>query len=301
MTKGYLVYCAIQGTQLALLAMATDSLGGHSGRMGVSSVLFAATAGYGYALLAGRAGINPWLCVFLVTCISAFIGIVVGWLFLHLKEKDFLLATIAAQVGFVQLANNTELLGASLGLGNIPAPLFGRMTADPALNAAWLLLLAGVLFGAILSFVLNAKSRYSRAIHWIRDDAVSARAFGLSIEKWRLFLFLPHAAMSATVGISMVVVQGYVSPASFELWLSIQVLTVVYLSGTGGHPLSMFAGGAILVIISELLRSFGRFPDLVGPAQQITTNAILIGILVMRRRGLAGPILEIGPSATRLE
>jgi len=75
----------------------------------------------------------------------------------------------------------------------------------------------------------------------------------------------------------------------------------VELSRTGGNPWAMFAGAGVLVVLNESSRSLGSMPELVGPIQQITLNVVLIVVLLMRRRGIAGPVIEFGPSANRLE
>jgi branched-chain amino acid transport system permease protein len=153
----------------------------------------------------------------------------------------------------------------------------------------------------ILVRLLGEDSQLGRLVHWIRDDELSAIAFGLPVDRLQIVLFVFLALFSGLAGVGIVASQGYVSPRSFDLWLSLTVLTVVYLSGTGGNPLAMFAGAMTVVVLNELMRSFGSMPELVGPIQQIALNVILIAVLLVRRRGIAGPVIEFGPSANRLE
>lgn len=120
-------------------------------------------------------------------------------------------------------------------------------------------------------------------------------------QNWLIVLFVSQSIMAGVAGMSVVMLQGYVSPESFDLWLSLSVLTVVYLSGTGGQPIFIYLGAGLLVAAGEFVRSFGQFPELVGPAQRIVVSLILIAILSFQRRGLAGPVVELGPSAVRSE
>jgi len=298
---GYLAFNLIVVLQLVLLAQSTDLVGGHGGRMGVASVLFAAVGGYVFALSAATFRISPWLSVFLallVTCVSA---MAVGWLFLRLRENEFLLATLAAQMGFLELVNNVSILGGPLGIRNIPSPALGAILHDTALDAIWVLGPAVLISSVSLLRLLGENGRLGGIVHWIRDDELSATVFGLPVDRLQISLLVFLGFFSGLAGVGIVVSQGYVSPKSFDLWLSLTVLSVVYLSGTGGNPLAMFAGAAALVVLNESLRSVGSMPELVGPVQQIALNAILIAVLVMRRRGLAGPTIEFGPSANRLE
>ena len=298
---GYAVFSLITLLQFGLLAQATDALGGHAGRVGVASVLFAAIGGYAYALLTVRAEYEPWWTVFVVLGFTAGLGFALGWILMHLRGHDFLLGTIAAQMGFLELANNLPALGGPLGIRNIPPTTLGLFSDDPALSALWILIPGAVFSGILLQQAVGQRGYSAKMLHWVRDDPISAYAFGISANRWQVAVFTMHAMLSGLAGTAIVVAQGYVSPRSFDLWLSLAILTVVYISGTGGNPMAMYYGAAALLAIGEVLRSFGHLPELVGPIQQIATNVILIGILAIRRRGIAGPVIEVGPSATRLE
>jgi branched-chain amino acid transport system permease protein len=298
---GYVVFNLIVVLQLVLLAQSTDFVGGHGGRMGVAAVLFAALGGYMYALSTVTLGVGCWLSVFLALLATSIAALVLGWLFLRLRENEFLLATLAVQLGFLEVANNVSILGGPLGIRNIPSPSVRAILHDPALNAIWVLGPGVMMCSVILVRLLGEDSQLGRLVHWIRDDELSAIAFGLPVDRLRIVLFVFLALFSGLAGVGIVASQGYVSPRSFDLWLSLTVLTVVYLSGTGGNPLAMFAGAMTLVVLNELLRSFGSMPELVGPIQQIALNVILIAVLLVRQRGIAGPVIEFGPSANRLE
>lgn len=301
----YLIFCMIIGLQLSLLAQATDLLGGHVGRVGVSAVFLAAIAAYAYAILTVQAGYSAWCSVSFALGITTILGLALGWLLLHLEGNNFLLGTLAFQMGLLELANNLPVLGGPLGIRNIPSTLplivMPSIPDSASQGSLWLLIPGSVIVALILRQVVGRQTRLGQVIHWIRDDHISSRMFGFSPEKWRLATFVLHAVIAGVVGISVATVQGYISPRSFDLSMSITVLTVVYLSGTGGRPIVMYLGAGAMVALSEYLRSFSDIPVLVGPIQQIAVNGTLIFILCFWRRGLAGPVIEVGPSATRLE
>jgi len=297
----YLAFYVIVIFQMVLLAQFTDLLGGHRGRISVASVLFAAIGGYSYALFAATFRIGPWLAVLFAILTTSILAFISSYLLMHLCENDFLLATLSAQMGLIELVNNLSCFGGPLGIRNIPTPSIGTTLIDPSLNAIWILAPAVLISSIVLPRLLDDRSSFGRVVHWIRDDELSAAAFGLSVSRLQVALLVIVGGFSGLAGIGIVVAQGYVSPGSFDLWLSLTVLTVVYLSGTGANPLAMFGGSVTFVVLNESLRSFGSRPELVGPVQQITLNAILIAVLLVRRRGFAGPIIAFGPSANELE
>lgn len=63
----------------------------------------------------------------------------------------------------------------------------------------------------------------------------------------------------------------------------------------------MYLGAALLVALGEFVRSLDLPANWIGPFQQIVMASLLIAVLALRGRGLMGPKIEVGPSASRLE
>jgi len=126
-------------------------------------------------------------------------------------------------------------------------------------------------------------------------------AFGVHSQRLLLSAFMVHALIGATAGIGFVVAQTYVGPNSFDLWLSLNVLAVVFLSGTGGPTWLSLIGASMLVCLIELVNFAPLSPESVGPIQKMIFNLLLVGILVFQRKGIGGPVLQAGPSAEMAE
>jgi branched-chain amino acid transport system permease protein len=295
----YALFVLVIVLQLVVLAQGTDALGGHGGRVGVQAVFFAAAGGYAYAFCAVVLALAPWAAIAISAGVICGIALIVGALFLRLRSNDFLLASLAVQLGFTEVANNLPALGGPLGIRNVPAAT-PFVSGDPGLDALWIFAPAALAVSVLLGYAL-CRARFGIVVHWIRDDVLSAAAIGIPVRSVQMTVFMTQALFAALAGIGLVISQGYVSPDSFDLSLSVAVLTVVYVSGTGGWPVAMFAGALVVVGLSEAVRVLQSLPQLVGPVQQIVVNALLIGVLVLRPRGLAGPAIEAGPSATILK
>lgn len=286
--------------QLALLAQATDLLAGHTGRTGLSASVFAGIAGYSYALAAVRLQLNPWLAIGLALLSLVPISALLGYMLLKLDSQGFLIASFALQVAFVDLMRNLAFSGGPLGIRDVPAPrllsLSGSTTGSLLLVVPFVVLTA-----IILTRVLGSRSYLGRLFHWIRDDGKSAIAFGVNSQHILRSAFVVHALIAGVAGISFVIAQTYVGPNSFDLWLSLNVLAVVFLSGTGGRSSLMLIGASMLICLIELVNFSSLTPESVGPVQKMIFNLLLVGILVFQRRGIGGPVLEIGPSAGMAE
>lgn len=296
----YVAFILVLALQLALLAQATDLLAGHTGRTGLTASVFAGVAGYFYAIATVKLLINPWLAVCLALLSTLPVSLFIGYLLLKLDTQGFLIASFALQVALVDLMRNLTLTGGPLGIRDIPAPSllsFGGSTIG-----SLLVVIPGVILATTaLTLTLGPRSDLGRLFHWIRDDNKSATAFGVRSQRLLQSAFTVHAIISAIAGISFVIAQTYVGPNSFDLWLSLNVLAVVFLSGTGGATSLMLVGASMLVCLIELVNFVPLRPEAVGPLQKIIFNLLLVGILVFQRRGIGGPILEANPSAEMAE
>lgn len=287
--------------ELSLLAQATDLLSGHLGKPGLSAPVFAGTAAYSYAISVTCLQLSPWLAVLISLSIVAFAALSVGQILVKLTAENFLLASFGLQVALVDLARNLKLTGGPLGIRDVPAPKVSYFDGGAAISAL-LILVPGIIISTIfLRFILAPSCQAGRICHWIRDDQISAVVFGIPIERFVLIGFVAHAIIAAFAGIGFVIAQAYVSPNSFSLWISLNVLAVVYLSGTGGNPIMFILGSFIVVAITELLSLIIEAPNYVGAFQQIVLNVLLLLILIFWRRGIAGPLIESGPSAYQAE
>lgn len=297
----YLTYLTAAIVQLALLAQATDLLGGHCGRLGLGAVSAAGVAGYGYAVGTVTYGLQPWAGIMVGMGAAALLSGLLTILVVKSDAHEYLLATFALQMAFVELVNNLAISGGPLGVRNVLPPAVRFLPPEASLSSLAVVLPSLGFASLALLAALGPHGRVGRACHWIRDDLMSAAASSLHVPRLLGSACLMHCLIAGTAGIGMVIAQGYVAPRSFDLWLSLKVLTVVILSGTGGNPIMMLVGSAILVAVSELVNATIVAPEAVGPLQQILINSLLVALLVWRKRGLAGPALEPGPSAERPE
>lgn len=300
MLNPYFIFLLALILQLSLLSQATDLLAGHIGRVGLSAPIFAGIAGYTYALTTTHLHVHPWLAVAVSLSITLLISAIIGFMLSRLNAEEFLMGTFAIQVGFVDLVKNLEITGGPLGIRDVPTPCLSSMGSDATIGSLFILIPALAFAVPSLMLALGPHSALGRAYHWIRDDYKSAIAYGIHAENLLQKAFIVHAIVAGTAGIGFVIAQTYVGPSSFELWLSLQVLTIVFLSGTGGNTLLMLIGATVMVSLIEVVNAVVADPQMVGAFQQIVFNGLLIGILIFRKRGIGGPILETGPSADRV-
>jgi len=299
--KGYFSYLLVSMLQLGLMAQATDLLGGHCGKLGFGAVLAAGVAGYAYAI-STVVFAAPILWALLVALVAAsLLGIVLSHTIVALHPDAYLLASFAFQMAFIEMMNNVDWSGGPLGLRQIPSSVFGGLAVEATTSSFLFLIISATVGLLVLVSGARRESGVARAHHWIRDDILSALASPLDTRSIMARACLVHCILGGAAGVGVVIAQGYVAPRTFDLGLSLKVLTVVVLSGVGGSPFLMLLGSAILVLVTELASFAFTAPEAVGPLQQVLVSSVLIGFLVFRRRGIGGPVLESGPSSELFE
>lgn len=121
-------------------------------------------------------------------------------------------------------------------------------------------------------------SRVGRGWTAMREDEQIAEAMGVSIVRYKLLAFAVGGAMGAMGGALFAVKLGSLTPASFEVIVSIQVLGIVILGGMGSLP-GVIVGALVLVGLPGLLREFEEYRLLVY-------GAALVAIMLLRPQGL---------------
>jgi ABC-type branched-subunit amino acid transport system permease subunit len=293
--SAYLIYVAISILELGLIAAATDVMGGHGGRLGFGGVASACIGAYVYAIGSTGGNIAPAAAALCAVAIAASFGASVGWLATKWGADRYLLASFTIQVAIVEAANNLAVTGGPLGIRGIRSLAGANDDVQPVRAAVVLVIVAGTVL-AFLSFLTSDKLSFGQWLHWTRDDEMSAGAAGVSPFRVRAIAGAVHGGAAAIAGVGIACTQGYVGPQSFDVWLSLKVVTVLVVAGLAARPHYIILASASLVALGELISFAITNPTYVGPIQIIVLNSVLIGFLVLRRRGIAGPFVAVGSS-----
>lgn len=142
---------------------------------------------------------------------------------------------------------------------------------------AWL-----TLFGAIVTMVLLAnflKSRFGRSLRAVRDDEIAASAAGLNPARLRVLTFAVSSAVAGLAGGLFALWSGIVSPNSFSLFLSIQLLAGMVIGGSGSL-LGAWWGALALVYVPQWTSSLSGHFNLSSGVNANLQNAVF-GLLIV--------------------
>jgi branched-chain amino acid transport system permease protein len=139
-----------------------------------------------------------------------------------------------------------------------------------------------ILFLVIFSMLEN--SRVGRTWTAIREDEVAAESIGINPLKYKVMAFAIGAASSGFAGVLTAAQTNFLSPATFTLTFSINILVLVIFGGMGS------IGGVLLgaIVIQSLTMFLIHTPPagFQAPDVYIYLGALLVIMMIFRPAGL---------------
>jgi branched-chain amino acid transport system permease protein len=277
-----------------LLGLGLNIVVGYAGLLDLGYVAFFAFGAYTTGLLTGAflntttgaaqpalsADLNFYVAVWIVALLAAGLGLLIGAPVLRLRGDYLAIVTLGlGEIVSVITASKwaQPLIGGPQGMrGVTKAEIFGLNPQDDPQHFYYLAL-AFVLLAAFVSWRLST-SRIGRAWTAMREDEQVADATGISTTKFKLLAFAMGGAIGSLGGALFAVSIGSLTPASFEITVSITALAVVILGGLGSIP-GVVVGALVLIGLPGLLREFEDYRPLIY-------GGALVAIMILRPQGL---------------
>lgn len=252
---------------------------GHAGFMCVgaylggklSSVLVNAMGGNENNLLA------LFLSLLVGGLLAAVFGFIIGLPALRLRGDYLAIVTLA----FGEIVRSLFM--------NLPAELFGGTLGlkTPRFNRAYLFVIAFALVIACLAVTQNLmRSKHGRAIISIKDNEIAARATGIDVTKYKLFVFTISSFFAGVAGVLYSYTQSTVQSGNFDYNYSIEILVMVVLGGMGSINGSLIAA-ALITFLNVKLQTI--LTGDMAVLRNLIYAVILIAIVIYRNApGLKG-------------
>jgi branched-chain amino acid transport system permease protein len=168
------------------------------------------------------------------------------------------------------------LIGGAQGVLFIPKPQIGGVVFQGP-QELYYIVLGGCMLTLFVSTRLN-NSRTGRQWMAVREDEDVAAAMGISTIKAKLLAFTLSAASGGLAGAIFAAKLGTIFPHSFNLIISVSVLSLIIVGGMGSVP-GVVVGALALIGLLEVLREFSEFRLLIF-------GALLIVMMLARPEGL---------------
>lgn len=212
---------------------------GHAGFMCVGAYLGCYLANYLHAFIP-----SPILVLIITMLVgglaAAVFGFVIGLPALRLKGDYLAIVTLAFGEIVRTIFKNLEAFGGALGLST------KKYGTD-------LFVVSLVVVLIMLFLVQNlVRSKHGRAITAIRDNEIAAKAMGVNVTFYKLFVFVVAAFFAGVAG---VIYGHYATPVLYSFFsynYSIEILVMVVLGGMGNIGGSIIAAALITFVNFQL-------------------------------------------------
>jgi branched-chain amino acid transport system permease protein len=294
-----------QALILAIAIMGLNILVGYSGQLSLGHGAFMAIGAYVSAILAHRYKMDFLLTIPIAAVVTGGVGFLFGVPALRLSPLYLALATFALAVVSPSIIKRPAgLTGGVQGILVLqPDPpgfangIFSTVTGTAMTGDQWIyyvtLAIAIVLFWVAWNL---ARHRPGRAMRAIRDGEVAAAASGVNVSGFKTLAFGISAFYAGTAGSLFALSTGFISPDTFPVSLSIQLLVGAVIGGLASIPGPLL--GAVFAYFlpiesNQWVPSQTWLPDQItstvknaGPA--VSYGVVLILLMIFAPNGIVG-------------
>ncbi len=281
---GYLSEILVTVAIFTLMGFGLNIVVGFAGLLDLGYVAFFAIGAYTMGVLTSTQlsqttelvsfGWNFWAALPIAVGMAVLWGILLGVPVLRMRGDYLAIVTLGFGeiIRVLALSNflQPKIGGAQgiLGIAKPTIPWFGgAIVLKSSLELYYLVVVAAAL-AAFVSWRLR-DSRAGRSWMAMREDEDVAEAMGINLIKTKLLAFATGAGFSGLAGAIFAAKLTSIYPHSFNLLISINVLSLIIVGGVGSLP-GVVVGGLVLVGLPELLREFSEFRMLIFGALLVT-------------------------------
>ena len=286
----FLVYQFSVALTYAIAILGLNLLMGFNGQISVAQGVFFAVGGYTTAIFMTRYGMNALLTLPIAVATSSLLGLVVGipalrWQGLPLAFITFGLAVLVPPLALKLEAITRGASGISMAKPMPPAWFPGNQ--DTLLYG---LCLAGLALCALIAMRLTHGDT-GRSLRAVRDNPLIAESLGVHLAKVRLAAFVTCSGMAGFGGGLFAIVNGFVSPESFQMTKSFDFLVGSIVGG-----ITSISGALVGALFIMFLPDWAA--DMNIALSGLIYGAVLVAMMLLARDGVVGLIRTLAAALT---
>jgi branched-chain amino acid transport system permease protein len=262
-----------------MLAISLTLVAGTAGQMSLGHAGLLAIGAYASALLAMDLAVPVAAAILLAGLVTAVLGTALIWPAFRLRGHYIPIATLGiGEIVSLIILNWEGLTGGPIGLSNIPPlSLFG-LPLESVASIYWLALVVLIVL-ALLQFRLT-RGHLGRTWRAIREDDVAARAYGISLNRYKTLAFVVAGFAAGISGAITAHMYSYINHETFNSTISVLALTMVILGGLG-NILGAVLGAALLIGLPEVFRGLAEY-------RMLVYGIVLLALIRFRPQGVLG-------------
>ena len=265
----------------AILGLSLNIILGYAGMFHMGHAAFYAIGAYTTAILNTSYGVPVLWTLPLSGLAAALFALAVARPIIHLRG-DYLLIVTIGMVEIVRIALINDVFGitgGANGIFGIDRPqLFGFKIRQPQHFFYLIWLFVGL---TILLFSLLERSRFGRALNYLREDEVAAEGSGINTAAYKLAAFVLGAGWAGMAGTVFAAKMTIISPESFSFWESVVLFMIVILGGAGNIA-GVILGAFLVVGLPEVFRDFAS-------ARMLFYGLAMMFMMIYRTQGILPP------------
>jgi branched-chain amino acid transport system permease protein len=266
-----------------MMVVGLNLLIGYAGQISLGHAAFFGLGAYLSGILSVTYGVNPWLSILVASLITALVAVLIGMPTLKLRGHYLVMATL----GFNLIVNIImiqwdSMTGSPSDLPGIPNLAIGSLVFDT--DRKMFFLIWGVAFVAILLSLNLVRSRVGRGLTALHGSEVAAACLGVKTETYKVKVFVLSALYASVAGSLYAHYLTFVSPKTFDIFFSVELVTMVIVGGMGSIWGSVF-GALFLTPLPNVLHLFDEYKD-------IFFGLILVVVMVFVPQGIAVAIRQ---------
>ena len=280
----YVLHVMVMVALYAILASSFNLLIGYAGLFALSHAAFFGVGAYATAILAATYGLAFPVPLLIGIVATAALGVVIALPALRIGGDYLVIVTLALQIIVTTvLLNWTGMTGGTDGIRAIPrVELLGLKLDTPGKFLPLAAIVALACYA--IAWRLGA-SPFGRALKAMRENEAAVQAVGKNVVAMKLAVFAIAAALASVAGSLYAHYFTFVSADSFTVELTIYLLTMVIIGGTGNLAGSL-VGAVVLAVLPEALKFIDMPSDIADKTRLMLYGVLLIVMLRLRPQGL---------------
>ena len=272
-----------------LLVLGLNLILGYTGLLSLGHAAFYGIGAYTSTLLVMELNLPFWAAFFISGFSAGLAGLLLGFPALRLKGAYLVICTLAfVEITHQIMMNWESLTRGPMGITGIPSPPgidIGGWVIDFGDKCSYYYLILSVVSLAVISKVLLVNSKTGRALIAIREDSIAAEMMGIDLTYYKLLSFFCACFLAGIAGSLYAHYIGYVSPESFTLGESVNIVVMTLVGGMGTIVGSVL-GAVGLTFMLEFMRALVDY-------RMVIYGVILTLIIVAFPDGAIGIFFKI--------
>jgi branched-chain amino acid transport system permease protein len=245
--NNYILTILIFIAQFTILTIGLSLLMGYAGQISLGQATFFGIGAYTTAILSTHLKLSPWLSLLVGILLAAGLAYLIGMLIFRLRGHYLAMATLGMNIIlFLALTQEVKWTGGPSGLRGVPDLTLGSYVLTNDIHYFYLFWFFTLIVIAVSLNIVN--SRVGRAMRALHASEVAAETVGIDTNAFKLKVFALSAAYSGLAGGLHATYLGFISPSSFGVGVSIELVVMAVVGGLASVWGALFGAGIIMLI-----------------------------------------------------